>query len=380
MSKNYLLSDSIISPLGFGTAENIEAVRQGKSGLKLNYHAGLNAEFYTGLVDSQRLDDKFSKLEDPKRFTRLEKMLILNVQNVLIQHPDLDLQTTGLVVATTKGNIDLLGTNDFPRDRIYLWKLAEVLGQFFGFPLKPLVVSNACISGALAIKVANDMISSGRFKNAIVAAGDLVSDFVLSGFNSFQAISSNPCRPFSKDRDGISLGEAAAAMLIGPKNENEESLIKYVGAGTANDANHISGPSRTGEGLYQCIKRLFEKHQIVPGMIDFLSAHGTATIYNDEMEATAFNRLDLENTPVNSFKAYYGHSLGASALIESIITKWSMLNNEVYASLNFSETGTSRELNVIKQVEKRELDLVLKTASGFGGCNLGMLLKKEGNG
>lgn len=215
------------------------------------------------------------------------------------------------------------------------------------------------------------------FENAIVAGGDLVSEFVLSGFQSFQAISPEPCRPFSNDRKGVSLGEAAAAVLIGPDKSNNLDKVRYIDAITANDANHISGPSKTGEGLFQSISRLLKRNNIETSEVDYLSAHGTATLYNDEMESHAFHRASLENVPINSFKGYFGHTLGTSALIESILTKHSLLNNELLTSHNFTESGVSKELNIIQKNQQKDLKLALKTASGFGGCNLAMLLKKE---
>lgn len=379
MSRNYLLSDSIISPLGFGTTENLAAIRNSESALKLHKHPRFFEEgYYAGLIDDELLDEKFVKIGDVFSYTKLEKLIILAIQKVLDQQPDLDLTKTGLIISTTKGNIAELGKTTFLPERVHLWKMGDVICKFFGFKDKSVIISNACISGALAIKVANDFININKFENAIVAGGDLVSDFVLSGFQSFQAISPQPCKPFSRDRKGISLGEAAAAILIGTGKSKDEEQIQYIDAVTANDANHISGPSRTGEGLYKSISSLLERNKMNPGEIDFLSAHGTATIYNDEMEAIAFNRAGLSMTPVNSFKSYYGHTLGASALIESILTKHSLLNNELYESMNFTELGVSEELNIIQHTEKKELNVALKTASGFGGCNLAMLLKKEG--
>lgn len=378
MSRNYLLNDSIISPLGFNTEENIAAIRNSESALKLHPNSKFFENgYYAGLIDFDLIDNKFNTIGDPSLFTKLEKLMILAIDQVIKQSASVDFNSTGLIISTTKGNIDQLGKNDFPVNRIYLWKMAQVIADFFEFELKPIVVSNACISGALAIKTANDFIQAGRFSNAIVAGGDLVSDFVLSGFQSFQAISPQPCRPFSKDRKGVSLGEAAAAVLIGPDDSDITEKVEYIDAVTANDANHISGPSRTGEGLFQSINRLFKKNNIKPAQIDYLSAHGTATHYNDEMEAIAFDRASLNPVPVNSLKGYYGHTLGTSALIESIITKHSLLNNELYASLNYTESGVSRDLNIIQNNENKDLNLALKTASGFGGCNLAMLLKKE---
>ena len=377
MGRNYLQNDAIISPLGFGTSENLEAIRNSETALKKHKNSKIFKDgYYGGLIDNNLIDSAFSDLEDPQTYTKLEKLLILAIKQV-IDSSNVDVSSTGLIISTTKGNIDLLGNNEFEKDRIFLWKMARVVSDFFNFQDKPVVVSNACISGALAIKTANDFIETGRYENIIVAGGDLLSDFVLSGFQSFQAISPEPCRPFSNDRTGISLGEAAAAILIGPYKSQDIDKIRYIDAVTANDANHISGPSRTGEGLYQSIRRLLEQNKIKASQIDYLSAHGTATNYNDEMEAIAFNRAGLSNVPVNSYKGYYGHTLGTSALIESILTKHSLLNNELFSSLNYTSSGVSVEFNVIENHKFSDLDLALKTASGFGGCNLAMLLKKD---
>jgi len=378
MSRNYLLNDAIISPLGFSTDENLKAIRNSESALKFHNNSRFFEDgYYAGLIETELIDDKFTLLGNPSNYTKLEKLMILAINQVIEESSIKDIRNTGLIISTTKGSIDQLGENKFPSDRLYLWKMANVVADFFGFQQKPIVVSNACISGALAIKTANDLINTGKFKNAIVAGGDLVSEFVLSGFNSFQAISPVPCRPFSNDRKGVSLGEAAAAVLVGPDYSNTKEKVEYIDTFTSNDANHISGPSRTGEGLYQSIFRLLKNNNIDSSQVDYLSAHGTATIYNDEMESIAFHRAGLESIPVNSFKGYYGHTLGTSALIESILTKHSLLNNELIASHNFTESGVSKELNIIEKTQKRDLKIALKTASGFGGCNLAMLLKKE---
>lgn len=376
MTYNYLQGDYIISPLGFGIEQNLEAIRKEISGLDLQ----IGSEFFPkgyfgGIISEEKTNKVFTSLGDPEAYTRLEKLMIIGVKKVLDQHPELDLATTGLIISTTKGNIDQLGKDDFPEDRIFLWKMAKVIADFFDFKQKPILVSNACISGALALKAADEFIKAGKFENVIVVGGDLVSDFVLAGFQSFQAISSFPCRPYSNDRSGISLGEAVAAVLIGPSDADHEK-VAYVDACTANDANHISGPSRTGEGLFLSIDRLLKRTKIKTSEIDYLSAHGTATLYNDEMEAIAFNRTNLQNVPVNSFKGYFGHTLGASALLESLLAKYSLLNNELYTSLNYSQHGVSRPMNIIENYEETELKIALKTASGFGGSNIALLLKK----
>lgn len=379
MKKLYLLDDAIISPLGFSTEENISAIREGKSGLQLQQKPEITENsFYAGIIDESPLNDAFKAIGYPKKYTKLEKMMLLAVQQILNKNPNLNLAETALVITTTKGNINLLkDPGNFPEIRLKLSELGQVIANFFGFVLKPIIVSNACISGGLGLAVARRLGSIGKLKNALVVGGDLVSDFVVSGFNSFQALSQEACKPYSRDRNGISLGEAAAAILVIIDKPESSRNIALIGDSTVNDANHISGPSRTGEGLYQSIQKALKEASISTTEIDFLSAHGTATIYNDEMESMAFHRSGLQNTPLHSLKGYYGHTLGASALIESIVTKHSMLKNHLYSSKNFGELGVSKSLNIIQQNGEKQINYALKTASGFGGCNLALVFKKE---
>ena len=277
----------------------------------------------------------------------------------------------------TKTNISLLKNESTLPEGVYLSKLAQKLADFFGFKTKPIVVSNACVSGVMAISVAKNMIQAGKYKDAFVVAGDEISEFVISGFNSFQAIANEPSKPYDKNRNGINLGEAtAAAYITSTPSANEKLKFKVLGDSAINDANHISGPSRTGDGLFASVQNVMKEANVSAEQIDFISAHGTATLYNDEMEAIAFNRMDLQNVPLNSMKGYYGHCLGASGLLESIISMESALNNTLIPSKNFEEMGISKDLNIIKENQSAEIKYILKTASGFGGCNAAIVLEK----
>lgn len=381
MKDVFLLDDAIISPLGFTTSENLKALWEGQSGLRFKESNKFSTGgYYAGVIDDQKLSAAFASLDDPLKFTRLEQMMILAISQVIKKNPDLDVSSTGLMISTTKGNIDILqGHSQFPENRIYLSQLGRVVAEYFGFP-KPIVVSNACISGGLALAVAKRLIRSGKFSRIMVVGGDIVSDFVVSGFQSFMALSPGICKPFSLDRDGINLGEAAAAVLVGDIPHDSKENIKLKGEGSANDANHISGPSRTGEGLYRSISLALKTAGITAEEVGYISAHGTGTIYNDEMEATAFHRAGLDQVPVNSLKAYYGHTLGASALLESIITRQSLVNNEIFESLNYDEPRTSKPLNIVSKYMKKEMKYAMKTASGFGGCNIALIFENTGYG
>ena len=113
--------------------------------------------------------------------------------------------------------------------------------------------------------------------------------------------------------------------------------------------------------------------------IDYIGAHGTATSFNDEMEAIAFDRMDLKAVPVNSLKGYFGHTLGASGLLETIVGMHSLQKNILFSSKGFSDLGTSKPLNIIQSNTEKPLNVFLKTASGFGGCNTATIYKKQPN-
>jgi 3-oxoacyl-[acyl-carrier-protein] synthase-1 len=285
-----------------------------------------------------------------------------------------------IIISTTKGNIDLLDLSNpqvFPQERIRLWKMAEVIARHFGFKGKPLIVSNACISGSQAIITAARMIRTGCCDHVIVTGGDLVTEFVASGFQSFQALSPGICKPFDAHRDGLSLGEGVGTLLLtkDPALAPGKKKIAVAGGAISNDANHISGPSRDGEGLWIAIDGSMREAWADARDIDFISAHGTATPYNDEMEAKALAWAGLQEVPVNSFKGYFGHTLGAAGVIETILTVRSMQDNRLMKSLGYSELGVSAPLNIITENHTQEIRTALKTASGFGGCNAGIVLR-----
>lgn len=374
----YITDYNCVTPLGFDVESNWKALLEGKSGVALHKVIDNHDAFFVSKIDSEKLEIEFNRFFDSAQndnFTRLEKMFLLSLKPLVERHNITE--ETAFILSTTKGNISLLKNKNTLPEGVYLSKLAHKLADFFGFKTKPIVVSNACVSGVMAIAVAKNMIQAGKYKDAFVVAGDEISEFVISGFNSFQAIGSEPCKPYDKNRNGINLGEATAAVYITSElNHTEKFRFKVLGDSAINDANHISGPSRTGDGLFASIQNAMKEAKVSAEQIDFISAHGTATLYNDEMEAIAFNRMDLQNVPLNSMKGYYGHCLGASGLLESIISMEAALHNTLIPSKNFEEMGVSQDLNIIKQNQSAEIKYILKTASGFGGCNAAIVLEK----
>jgi len=335
--------------------------------------------FYSALINSEKLEIAFNKLNPKQDYTRLEKMMISSLSEV-IHRSNMELNDrVGLIISTTKGNVDALDeTNRFPKERAYLCELGKNVKEFFNFENDPIVVSNACVSGILAVAIAKRYIQQNTYDHVFIVSGDVVTEFILSGFNSFQALSNKRCKPYDINRTGINIGEVAASVLVTNTSENLAKESVYIlGESSCNDANHISGPSRTGEGLYRSMTSALAQANILAKDIDYISAHGTATMFNDEMEAIALNRLQLQDVPLNSLKGYFGHTLGASGLLETIVGMHSLYNNTLYASKGFETLGVSKPINVIKKTTHKELITFLKTASGFGGCNTAIIFKKS---
>jgi len=375
MNTIYTVSNNIITSLGFSSKENFDALKKGVSGIKETSDPEITQiPLNVSRVDSERLSNEFNQIGNSADYTRLEQLMIISIHDALKQtNVDTSSGETIFILSTTKGNIDLLEKNNlsFGKDRIHLWKLGEIVSNFFNSPITPVIISNACVSGLTALTTGAQLLRKGKYKNAIVCGGDIISEFTPSGFQSFKAISPQPCRPFDANRDGITLGEGAGTIILSSeeKHVKEKNPVIFRGGANTNDANHISGPSRTGDGLYYAIRNALTDANKTDENIDYISGHGTATPYNDEMESKAIAWAELEHVPVNSLKAYWGHTLGAAGIVESIAGIYSIKENCLIKTLGYSEHGVSKSLNIIKEYKKTTINNFLKTASGFGGSN-----------
>ncbi len=369
----HMISNNMISSLGFTTAEHIESFRLGQTGI-IPFQT-LNETFHVSPINQALLEQEWDALAVQPNYEKLEKLFILSISKTLENqdiHPRND--DCLIILSSTKGNIDVLKQNH--NRNAYLYEMTRNIARHFEAANRPQIISTACISGTLAGIMAYRYIKSGRYKHVVVSGGDLLSDFTLSGFNAFKALGNTDCKPFDKNRDGVSLGEGVGTILFSSESQNSDNVIQITGGASSNDANHISGPSRTGDGLHLAIQGAMKQAGLSQNDIGFLSAHGTATPYNDEMEAKAFHLSGLQDCPINSFKGYFGHTLGAAGLLECIAAIESLRRNEIYPSLGFEEMGVSQPVNIIKEFRKKELHHVLKTASGFGGCNASIIFSK----
>lgn len=375
----YRISDNILSPLGFTTAENFNTVVNGIRSMKYYETVfGLPESCCISLIDNQLIDEKFDTINSSStQYTKLEKMAILSVFDALSK-ADIDTRNekTIFIFSTTKGNVDLLDISNHPfeKERIYLWRSAELIAQFFGNKNQTTVVSNACISGACAQIFAKRVLESGRYENTIVVGADVLSKFIISGFQSFKALSAEPCKPFDENRTGLNLGEAAATIIYSTKKPKAAEFVTLEEGAICNDSNHISGPSRTGEGSFLALQKVMKNSD--SSEISFINAHGTSTPYNDEMESIAIDRAKLIDVPVNSLKGYYGHTLGTAGVLESVLSIHALFNKIIYKSIGFEKSNTSSPIKITTQNLNSEKRKAIKLLSGFGGCNAAILFKR----
>lgn len=374
----FISYNNIISPLGFSTQENYQAVSNSILGVKKIKLPFSQDEFCVAKISDDKIQEHLSQIKQAETHTKLEQLSILSIQDVLNQsgiNPT-DNRTL-LIYSTTKGNIDILENayKNIDSKRAYLSVFAKHLQAYFQLAHTPVVLSNACISGILAIIIAKRFIEQGAYDNVLVCGGDILSEFTISGFKSFNALSNEPSKPFDANRVGINLGEAVSTILVTNKKELATPYnTQIVSGASANDANHISGPSRTGDGLFQCLTETLKNNNTTD--IGFISAHGTATPFNDEMESIAFDRAGLNTIPVNSLKGYYGHTLGAAGVLETVLSLESMKHQRLIKSEGYETKGVSGNITMIESHQNKIFSSFIKTASGFGGCNAAALFRK----
>ncbi len=353
------LADNIYSPLGATTWENYQAVMAGQCALK--QYSLPDGSFYTASLfpEEQRHDDE--------RYTFFEQLCIVSASDA-IARADIDPKSPRcrFFLSTTKDNVHLLANGD--TERALLGTSAQLICQYFGNPNPAVVVSNACISGLSAQIVAMRSIEAGLCDTAVVIGCDVQSEFIISGFQCLHALSPDQCRPFDRDRCGLNLGEAAATIVYSGKCKAESGKWLAEAGAMCNDANHISGPSRTGEGSYRCLQAL----NIDKDKLAFVSVHGTSTLYNDEMESIALDRAGLADVPIFSLKGIYGHTMGAAGVLETILSMQAVEHGVVFGTRGFENLGVSRQVSVSADGRTTDRQSFVKLLSGFGGCNAAM--------
>lgn len=366
----YRISDNILSPLGETTQQNYAAVKAGRTRLcRYESYPGIPEPFTASLLTEEQ-----NRQLAVDGLTRFESLAYASARKA-IQSSGIDATAPNVVfiLSTTKGNIELISGN-LPDDSIlYPCTAAQHVAQRLGITTTPITVCNACISGVSAMVLALRLLEAGAYDYAVVCGADTQNQFTISGFQSLKAVSANECRPFDIERLGLNLGEAAATIVFS-RQPQADGWVMESGA-VRNDAFHISSPSKNGEGARLTINAITREGDVEK--LAFVNAHGTATLFNDQMESIAIERAGLQDVPVNALKGYYGHTLGAAGILETILSMASIDDHNILGTRGFTEIGVSGQIKVSSQNSPTDRQSFIKMISGFGGCNAAVLVSKD---
>lgn len=274
----------------------------------------------------------------------------------------------------SRARLSLLSDYLAHKQAINLFKEFKLKGDFFVF-------SNACASGANAIGYAFNSIRSGSYNIAICGGYDTMSEFTLAGFNSLMAVAPNLCRPFDKNREGLVLGEGAGIMILEELSHaikrNANIFGEIIGYGESSDAYHITSPEPSGMSAARAIKTAL----LDAGnpKVDYISAHGTGTKYNDAMEANAIKAVFGDKTkeiPVSSIKPMVGHLLGGAGAVEAIVSLLAINYKTIPSNINYKTHDPECALNIVKQTAESDIKTVLSNSFGFGGSNAAIIIRE----
>lgn len=394
-----ITSTGIVSALGVGTSANQKALKDKKAGLRhpailQTKHAD---EFIVGeVLHSNEELASMLNLPSVSAYTRTTLLALIAMQELMNDENQALLKDAklALVNANTVGGmcsvedyylefISDKEEGDFVQyiDTLDCAESTMHLSQHFN--LKPLkaTISTACSSSANAIILGARLIQAGLADKAVCGGCDALSRFTLNGFHSLKNVDKDPCRPFDKDRFGLNLGEGAGYVLL----EKEEDAIArganvlavLSGYSNTNDAYHPTAPSPDGDGAFNTMQQALKKAKLQPEQIDYVNAHGTATLNNDAAEGKAIERLfSNANISFSSTKPYTGHTLAAAGVIEAIFSIWSLQNGVAYPNLNYNTPMEEISLQPNTEFVEKEINHCLSNSFGFGGNNVSLVFSK----
>ena len=365
-----VLSTNITSPLGLTTEQNYRAVLSGASALR-RYGPKAGEDRGPWGTTEPFAASLFSEEQRAKLaidgHTFFEALAIRSVREAL-SHTKLDISSPRvvLILSTTKGNIG-------EPVRYYPSEAATEIAKAIGVTTTPIVVCNACVSGLSAQLLADRLLSQGIYDYAIVVGAEVQGLFIVSGFQALKAVSEAPCRPFDMERNGLNPGEAAATIVFA-KTADGQGWCLADGAARC-DACHIVSPSPGAEGLTAAIEAVMKGRD--PRQLATVCAHGTATLYNDQMESIAIQNAGLTDVPLSALKGNYGHTMGAAGVLETILSMRATDDGTVLPTKGFTELGVSGKVSISGAPRPTEKTAFLKIMSGFGGCNVAALYQKQ---
>jgi len=388
-----VVAAGVVSPLGFGLGETLESLRKARDCVSpvTRFSVAQCRCRTAGQIPDDRLLASQGEGIRGHRLHRASHMMIQALREVVTQESQFKPELT--VIGTTSGGMSY--GEHYYRSLRQAEKLRHAPTWIANYPAqKPVidaqlafgisapcqVIANACASGTNAIGHAFECVRSGRYQRVLAGGYDAISEMVFVGFDSLQASTPEKCRPFDRHRTGMVLGEGAAILAL----ENLESaqqrgapvLAEIVGYGISTDNFHITQPDPTGVGARQAMERALQSAHVLANEVDYINAHGTATVFNDAAEGKAISEL-FNGVPVSSTKSMMGHSLGAAGAVEAVFCLLALQHQFLPSNINFSASDDDLDLNIVaNETRPAVLRTVLSNSFGFGGTNASILMGK----
>jgi 3-oxoacyl-[acyl-carrier-protein] synthase-1 len=362
--KVYINSYSSSSCAGSSSTEMFQNILDGKTGIAQDKEYFYDSTPAIGKIDSKNY------YED----------LVNHCKKILIDNLLEDFSDTVLMVGTSVGGMKitedkLFRSGDFKGIDPQMHSantIAYFLQKHFNF-YDTMTFSTACTSSANAIGYAYETLSKGIYKKVLVVGADQLCQTTVGGFLSLSVLSSNPCKPFDKNRDGMNVAEAIACLFL--NTEVKENSIEVCGVGYSSDAHHMTQPHPDGLGAVEAISSALKSANIKPEDVTYINAHGTGTWANDSAEANAISTLFGKTSYVSSTKSVTGHTLGAAGAIEAIISCKVIQEGIIPKSL-FLEDVENENINLSVQNEKKDVKYVVSNSFAFGGNNCSLVFGK----
>jgi len=273
-------------------------------------------------------------------------------------------------------------TGSLPTDFIYrtthsTFSVADFTRHYFGLTGPAVVVSSACSSSAKVYGSARRMMAAGLIDAAVVGGVDSLCLTTMYGFSSLGLISEQACRPFDAQRNGISIGEAAAFALLERAPEHlDADAVLLLGIGESSDAYHMSSPHPDGLGARMAMQDALKMAGLKPSEIDYINLHGTATQSNDAAEGKAVQHVFGSGTPCSSTKGATGHTLGAAGGVEAVICALALQHGLLPAGLNIRQLDPTLDLDYVLDNREQPVTRVLSNSFGFGGTNCSLIFSR----
>jgi 3-oxoacyl-[acyl-carrier-protein] synthase-1 len=389
---------SIVSSLGDGLDATLDALRTGRTGLAPCRFETVKLPTYVGEIPG--LDDPANLAAAPCRNSRVARRA-LELEGfghkVALAREKYGPDRIGVFVGTSTSGIletELAyrqrnsATGRLPAAYDYAkshntFSVAGFVAEHLGLDGPAVALSSACATTAKVFGTAARMIASGLCDAAIVGGADSLCLTTLYGFHSLNLLSTEPCRPFDRARNGISIGEGAGfALLEKPAHVatevKAEDAVMLLGVGESNDAHHMSTPHPEGVGARLAMERALAAANLAPKDIDYINLHGTATQPGDASEDIAVSATFGTDTPCSSTKGQTGHALGAAGIIEAIISSLSIRHGLLPGSPGTRNLDANLHSRYVVKSQKARIDRVMSNSFGFGGSNCSLILGRAG--